>query len=47
MPDYDVTECCGEAILYQEYENGIYEEWEFCANCLESYSKVRNSEYND
>ena len=42
-----VTECCGEPILYKNYGDGVYEEWEFCANCLDCYDKVDIEEYNN
>ena len=42
-----VTECCGEPILYKDYGDGVYEEWEFCANCLDCYDKIEIEKYNN
>ena len=44
---YLVTECCGQAILYQHFGDGIYQEWEFCADCLDCYESVTEKEYKE
>ena len=41
-----VTECCGEPILYKHYGDDHYDEWEFCASCLDCYNKLELEEYN-
>ena len=42
---YFITDCCKQPILYQLCEDGTYDEWEFCAECLKPYDKVTEKEY--
>ena len=43
--EYLITDCCGQPVLYQLCEDGTYDEWEFCAECLKPYDKVTEKEY--
>ena len=34
-------------ILYQLCEDGNYDEWEFCSECLKCYKKVTEEKYKE